>query len=292
MKSGDQGEQPDDDAERRQVVGAGSRDQVADGLHHVSDRVERGDRVDPPSEQMPRDVDGGEEEEEEDRHLHQRRRLQAAEAERHAGGEEQAGDVDDRGERVHPEHVEAVAADVQADEQPDQGDDGDRDRGANQRDDPVAEDERTAVGGGEQQPAAEAELEVGRDREAAEDAAERGALAEDEGEDERGVAGAVVEAGHLADRREAAREGREEEERHQHRRQEEQRVREQAVQQPPREPAGNREVAPHVRAILSLRPVAAKYRPTARMPSAQPKPSASASPSHPVIRRLRSPSTM
>ena len=57
-------------------------DQVADGLHHVGGRVEGGDRVHPAAEQLARDVDRREEEEEEDGHLHQRRRLQAAEAER------------------------------------------------------------------------------------------------------------------------------------------------------------------------------------------------------------------
>ena len=57
-------------------------------------------------------------------------------------------------------------------------------------------------------------------------------------------------------------------------------------------PPATERVAPHVRAILSFRPSEAKVRPIARMPSAQPKPSASASPSQPVISRLRRPSTM
>ena len=80
----------------------------------------------------------------------------------------------------------------------DRGDDRERDRGADEGDDPVADDQRAAVRGRQQQPAAEAELEVGRDREAGEDAAEGGRLQQHEAVLEGGVARRVVEAGLLA----------------------------------------------------------------------------------------------
>src|SRR5262249_9332094 len=100
----------------------------------------------------------------------------------------------------------------------------------------VAEQQRGPVGRGEQESPAEAELEVGGDRETREDAAEGGRLAEDEGEDEGRVSRRVVEARSVADRREAAGEGREEEDRHQERRQQENRVAGQRPQQAPAEP--------------------------------------------------------
>jgi len=60
----------------------------------------------------------------------------------------------------------------------------------------------------------------------------------------------------------------------------------------PGQTAGNGEIAPHVLAIRSLRESEATVSPIVKTARAQPKPSASASPSHPVIRRLRSPSIM
>ena len=82
----------------------------------------------------------------------------------------------------------------------------------------VAEHDPAPVRRGEEQPAREAALEVARDPEAGEDAAERGRLEQDEDELEGRVAGRVVEAGHVLDAREPAREGDEEEEREEERR--------------------------------------------------------------------------
>ena len=85
----------------------------------------------------------------------------------------------------------------------------------------VAEHDPGPVRRREQQPPGEAGLEVAGDPEAGEDAAERRRLDEDEAELERRVARLEVEARHLRDLREPARERGEEEEREDQRREEE-----------------------------------------------------------------------
>ena len=75
-----------------------------------------------------------------------------------------------------------------------------------------------AVRRGEQEPPREAALEVARDPEAGEDAAERRRLEEHEDELERRVAGREVEARDVRRPREPAGEGDEEEEREEQRR--------------------------------------------------------------------------
>ena len=116
-------------------------------------------------------------------------------------------------QRVEADEVDAAAADVHPDEQRDHRHHRSRDEPADERRDRVAEHDPAAVRRGEQQPAREAALEVPRDPEAGEDPAERSRLEEHEDELEGRVARRVVEARHLVDAREPAREGREEEER-------------------------------------------------------------------------------
>src|SRR5262249_47771423 len=149
----------------------------------------------------------------------------------------------------------------------------------------VAEHDPGPVRRREQQPPREAALEVARDPEACEDAAERGRLQQDEDELEGGVALLVVEPGDVPDPREAAGEGGEEEEREQKRRHEQRRVREDVVQRPPGDAASDREGS-HVLAILTRSAQLASASETAVMSPAIPKPSASAWVSQPVMIRL------
>ncbi len=170
-----------------------------------------------------------------------------------------------------------------------------------ERRDRVADDERRVPARPEHQPPREAGLEVGGDRESGEDAAEDSRLDQDEDVLEGRVAG-VVEARRVRDRDEAARERGEEEDRHQHRRQEERRVAEHLVEQAPGDRPGRAGVANerrlsshgirHVRSIRVPSAAVAAQMPIARIATPTPKPSASASPSQPVISRLRYASMM
>ena len=97
-------------------------------------------------------------------------------------------------------------------------------------------------------------LEVARDPEAREDAAERRRLEQHEDELERRVAVREVEAGCVRDPRQPAGEGGEEEEREEQRRDEERRVREDVVQRPPGHAAGDRERASRASHPAAKRP--------------------------------------
>src|SRR5581483_9123538 len=155
----------------------------------------------------------------------------------------------------------------------------------------VAGDQPRAAGGGEEQPTREAVLEVARDAEAGEDAAEGGRLEQDEAELEAGVAGRVVEARHVAQTRETACERDEVEQREREPGKEQRRVVQDVVDRPPADRERRRtEVVPHVRVILWRRATAeapsAVAIKTAEMANASP----TASPFQPSITRLRIPS--
>ena len=141
-------------------------------------------RVDPALEQHERHVDGREEQQDEDRRLHQRPGLHRAEAHRDPACPEQPADVHDDRERVEAEQVDAVPADLHV---RDQRDDREQDRDeapAQQRRERVAPDDPAAVLRRDHQPPREAALEVARDPEAGEDAAERRRLQQHEDEHE------------------------------------------------------------------------------------------------------------
>ena len=141
---------------------------------------------------------------------------------------------------VEAEEFDPAAADLHAGDQGDRGQHGPGDRRPGQRRDRVAGDDPVAVGGGEQVAVGEADLEVAGDAEAGEDAAEGRRLQQHEDELEGGVAAGEVEAGHVADRREAAGEGDEEEEREDDRRRQEGRVGEEVVDAAPGDRARDR----------------------------------------------------
>ena len=125
---------------------------------------------------------------------------------------------------ISAEQVDAVAVDLHAggdrdDEQ--QHADGDRPDHRRER---VAGEDAEPVRRGQHQPPREPVLEVRRDPEAGEHAAERRRLQQHEHELERRVARREVEARHVADARQPAREGDEEEQREDQRRQQQLRV--------------------------------------------------------------------
>src|SRR5207247_6574842 len=123
------------------------------------------------------------------------------------------------------------------------------------------------------------------DPEPCEDAAEGRRLQQHEDELEGGVALLVVEARHVLNARKPAGERREEEEREHQGRDEQRRVREDVVQRPPSDGARHGE-RPHVRAILTRSAQLASASAQTVIAAAIPKPSASASPSQPVMIRL------
>ena len=141
-----------------------------------------------------RHVHRREEEHQEDRHLHHRAGLHRAEPHRDAGRPEHGGEVDEERERVEADEVDAAAADVHARDQRDHRQHGRRDQPAAERGERVAEDDPDAVRRRQQQPPREAALEVARDPEAGEDAAEGRRLQQHEDELEGRVAGREVEA--------------------------------------------------------------------------------------------------
>ena len=187
-----------------------------------------------------------------------------------------------------------AAADLEPGQQGDHGHDGDGEHRPRQRREPVAADDPAAVRGGQHQPAREAGLEVARDGEAREDAAERRRLQQHEAVDEGRVAAVEVEARDRVDAREAARERREEEHREQQRRDDDRRVREEVVGAAPADGARDRPeaAAAHVRTILVRSAEAAATSAISAMPPAHAKPSASASPSQPSIISERMHSSM
>ena len=160
--------------------------------------LSRCDGLDPAVEQRERHVHGREEEHQEDGHLHHRAGLHRAEPHRHAARPQQPAHVDQQRERVHAEHVDRPAEDVHPGEQGDHGEKRRRDRPAHERRERVADDDSRAIRSREQQPPREAALEVARDPEPGEHAAEGRRLDEHEAELERGVARLEVEAGHVA----------------------------------------------------------------------------------------------
>ena len=195
-------------------------------------------------------------------------------------------------ERVEAEQVDAVAADLHPGDERDAGqDDGDH-RPAHERRDRVAGDDPAPLRRGHEQAAREAALEVARDPEACEDAAERGRLQEHEDELERRVAAVEVEAGHVAKPGEPAGERHEVHQREEHRRDEQRRVLEQHRHLPVREPERDVHRAPHVRAILTFSCRPASPSETAISASVNPNPSRSACTSQPLITSERSPSIM
>ena len=138
--------------------------------------------------------------------------------------------------------------------------DGERDDGQDRRRHRPAPDGRQRVAGDdpaplrrrEQQPPREPVLEVARDAEAREHAAERRRLEQHEHELERRVPVREVEAGDVVDARQPARERREEEEREDQPGQEQRRRREHVVQHAPGDGERDRpELSAHVRVNLS-----------------------------------------
>src|SRR3954452_19500722 len=263
-----------------------AREEAAPGLDDPRHRVDDRDAVNPALQQRQRHVDRREEEHHEDGELHHRAGLHRPEAHRDAGGPEHGREVQQHGERVEPDQVAPAPPDVHPDGQRDDRQHRRRDHPAAEGRQRVAKDDPDPVRGRQQQPPRKAALEVARDPEAGEDAAEGGRLQQHEDELEGGVAARVGEARHVADVREPAREGGEEEEREDERGQQQRRVREHVVQRPPRDALGDRE-RPHPRAIRTRSAQLEAAMATTATAVAIPKPSASASPSQPVMIMLR-----
>ena len=155
--------------------------------------------MDPPLQQCEQDVDRREEEQQEDRHLYDGTGLHGPQAQRDAGRPEDRREVDEDGQRVEADEIDPTPADVHPHEQRDHRHHRSRDEPADERRRRVAEHDPAAVRRGEEEPAPEAALEVTRDPEAREDAAERSRLEEYEDELEGGVPGRVVESRHLVE---------------------------------------------------------------------------------------------
>ena len=162
--------------------------------------------MNPPAEEIERDVDGSEEEREEHRHLHHGPGLLRPDSHRDSRRPQGPGEIDEQRKCVEPEQVDAAPADPHADGEGNNGDDRRGDQPAHSRCDRVAEHEADAIRRGEQEPARKSGLEVARDAEAREDAAERRRLQEHENELERGVTAGEREARDLPHLRQAARE--------------------------------------------------------------------------------------
>src|SRR5947208_3277065 len=282
--------QPERGGKREQYLGGRAGDESAAGLEQGGHRVHARDRLDPAGEQVQRHVHRGREEDQEDRDLHERAGLDRAEAKRDAERPQSRRGVDDERQADQPGHVGAVAVDVHPADRRRGGHDGAREQRARQAGQEVARDDGGPVRGRQQQAPAEAVLEVGGHRKAGEDPAEGGGLEQHEHELECRVTSREVEVRRSADRREAAREGEEEEEREDERRQDQRRVGEDVVQVAPGDREHNPSVAMrsrHVRTSLVRRARLASTVPTAIRPRDTAKPSASASPSQPVINSER-----
>ena len=121
--------------------------------------------------------------------------LDRARAERDAGREERRRQVHERARARQPEQVDAAADDLHAGRERDaEQQDGRRSAARTSAATRVAGEDAEPVRRAEQQPPGEALLEVGRDPEAGEHAAERRRLQQHEHELERRVAGREVEA--------------------------------------------------------------------------------------------------
>ena len=142
-----------------------------------------------PLQQRQRHVHGRQEQDQEDRGLHQRARLDRAEAERHARRPAVADEHQQRRQAVQAEQVHAVARDAHARHERHSRHQRQRDRRARQRHERVAERDPAAVLRREHQPPGEAAFEVEREREAGEQAREHRRLAQHEHELEGRVAG-------------------------------------------------------------------------------------------------------
>ncbi len=153
--------------------------------------------MNPAGQQRQRDVDGREEEDEEHRHLHERPRLKRPEARCDAGRPAQRDHVHEQREREEPHHLDAVSEHVHPERERDGDEDGGRHAPAGDRRQPVADEDRAAMRCGQHQTPREAVLEVARDAEAREHAAERSRLEEHEDELERRVAGGELEPGQV-----------------------------------------------------------------------------------------------
>ena len=161
------------DRERARDVRRVARDESAAGLEDVRERIDRRHAVDPALQELERHVDGREEQDQEDGHLHQRPGLDRAKAHRDPAGPEEATEVHERREREQTHEVDSSPAEVHP------GDEGDHreqhcdDRPAEERRERVAEDDPAPAGRREHEPLRESALEVARDAEPREDAAER-----------------------------------------------------------------------------------------------------------------------
>ncbi len=180
------GGETEPDAERREDVDDIPGDEAATGLEEVRHGVEPRDGVDPAAEKVERDVHGREEEREEDRHLHQRARLHRPDPRRDPRRPEDGGQVDDRGEEEEAGRVDAVAADVHPQRRTRRRSGRSRSPSSG-RSAAIAYPTRIALrcGAASIRRRREAVLEVARDAEAGEHAAERRRLEEHEDELER-----------------------------------------------------------------------------------------------------------
>src|SRR5207342_1817215 len=91
-------------------LGLQAGEKIAIRVEDQGDRVDPGDVRDPADEQRLRNVDRRHEEEHEDRELHQRPRLQRAQAQGDPAGEEEGDDVDGEREGVETGDVGAIPA--------------------------------------------------------------------------------------------------------------------------------------------------------------------------------------
>src|SRR5215203_6634154 len=288
----ERGAEPEGDRGRLQHVLGRADEEAAAAGEQERDRVHDGDGVDPAAEQAERHVYGREEQQHEDGRLHDRPRLRRPEPHRDAARPQHPCDVDEDREPVHAGEVDAVAADLHPDgERHDRQDERDE-QPPRKRRDRVPRDDPAPVRRRHEQAAREPALEVARDPEPGEDAAERGRLQQHEHELESRVPARVVEAGNVAEPREPARECREVEQREEHRRQQERRVLREDHDLAPREPESDVHPRPHVRAILTRRARAESVIARTRSAVVSPTPSASACPFQPSITSERSPSIM
>ena len=184
----------DGDRERGADVRCVARDEPATGLEEVRHRIDGRDALDPAVEQLERNVDRREEQDQEHRHLHERRGLDRAEPHRDPAGPEEAAEIHESGERVQAEEIDGSSTDVHADGERDHGEHHRDEQPADERRERVAHDDPAAVGRREHEPLREAALEVARDAEPREDAAEGRRLQEHEHELERRVTRREVEA--------------------------------------------------------------------------------------------------
>jgi hypothetical protein len=153
--------------------------------------------VDPTREEPQGNVYGGEEQHDEHRHLNERAGLFCAQEHRHATSPQHRHQIHHHAQPDEAHEFDAAPRDVHAREQRRDRDHDGRQQPAHERSHRVAGDDPAAARGAQQQAPRKPRVEVAGDREAGEDTAERRRLQEDERELERGVAGLVVEVGHV-----------------------------------------------------------------------------------------------